>query len=142
MKELVMWALLQAAPAQATLPPAQPAEAVATEATVGTTQSVSGRWHIKVLASSDKLKRGPQRFTVRVTDSATGKPMSKGTLHVEPWMPSMGHGISETPRVTPQGEGLFEVTDLDLFMPGTWELRFTLEGPTQDTAKVTLKLGR
>ncbi|GHG67152.1 FixH family protein [Comamonas sp. JC664] len=142
MKELVMWMLLQAAPALATPPASEPAKVAATETTIGTTQSASGRWHLTVRSAAAPLKRGPQRFTVRVTDATTGKPMQQGTLGVEPWMPTMGHGISERPRVTALKEGEFEVTDLDLFMPGRWELRFTIGEAPPDTAKVAFKLGR
>ncbi|WP_408889253.1 FixH family protein [Myxococcus faecalis] len=140
MRTWVVWMMLSGAPAFAT--PRAQTEASTAESVVGMTQSASGRWHVKVLSTATPLKRGPQRFTVRVSDAANGKLAQGLELRVQPWMPSMGHGIDEAPRVTSRSDGVFEVSELDLFMPGTWELRFTLAGREQDTASVTLKLGR
>ncbi|MCY1043724.1 FixH family protein [Corallococcus sp. bb12-1] len=115
---------------------------VNTELLVGTATSASGRLRVEVRSSAPSLKRGVQVFHVRVTEVATGKPIPGGTLSVQPWMPAMGHGISDTPRITERGPGDFEVAELDLFMPGAWELRFTLKDTVEDTAVVAFKLGR
>ncbi|MBN9681231.1 FixH family protein [Corallococcus sp. NCSPR001] len=114
----------------------------ATPSPVGTGTSASSRLRVEVLSSMTPLRRGVQTFQVRVTDAASGKPVPGVVLSVQPWMPAMGHGISEVPRVTAREPGTFEVSDTDLFMPGVWELRFTLKGTVDDSATVTLKLGR
>jgi hypothetical protein len=110
--------------------------------TVGTAASTSGRIRVEVLSQTTPLRRGVQTFQVRLTDATSGKPVSGVVLSVQPWMPAMGHGISEVPRVTARDPGTFEVSDADLFMPGVWELRFTLKGTVEDSATVTLKLAR
>lgn len=115
---------------------------VSAAVSVGTAVSASGKHRVEVLSSMTPLRRGVQAFQVRITDAASGKPVSGVTLAVQPWMPAMGHGISEVPRVTARDPGTFEVSDTDLFMPGVWELRFTLKGTMEDSATVTLKLGR
>ncbi|RKH04257.1 hypothetical protein D7Y13_31240 [Corallococcus praedator] len=141
MTMLVLWMLLLGA-----VPPApmigSDAGTVNTELLVGTATSASGRLRVEVRSSATSLKRGVQVFRVRVTEVASGKPMPRGTLTVQPWMPAMGHGISDTPRITERGPGDFEVSELDLFMPGAWELRFTLKDTVEDTAVITFKLGR
>ncbi|MFT3712399.1 MAG: hypothetical protein QM817_32530 [Archangium sp.] len=47
------------------------------------------------------------------------------SLEVVTWMPAMGHGSSVEPVVERDGDG-FNVSQLVLTMPGTWELRCTL----------------
>ncbi|WP_255424221.1 FixH family protein [Corallococcus sp. AB011P] len=125
-------------------PSAEPdAGQVSAVATVGTVASASGRLRVEVLSSMTPLRRGVQTFQVRITEAVSGKPVPGVVLSVQPWMPAMGHGISEVPRVTAREPGSFEVSDADLFMPGVWELRFTLKGSVvEDSATVTLKLGR
>ncbi|RKG52887.1 hypothetical protein D7X30_32545 [Corallococcus sp. AB011P] len=139
MKALLMGMLLLGA-----TPSAEPdAGQVSAVATVGTVASASGRLRVEVLSSMTPLRRGVQTFQVRITEAVSGKPVPGVVLSVQPWMPAMGHGISEVPRVTAREPGSFEVSDADLFMPGVWELRFTLKGSVvEDSATVTLKLGR
>jgi|HubBroStandDraft_6_1064221.scaffolds.fasta_scaffold959447_2 hypothetical protein len=67
-----------------------------------------------------------------VSDSRTGQGVDGLSLGVVPWMPAMGHGTSIVPSVTAQGNGRYLVTNLSLFMPGTWELRTTVTGPVSD----------
>ena len=132
--------LLASSPSPMPEPPSAPTQ-VAAEAPVASVPSASGRLRVEVLAPAVPLRRGPQRFVVRVSEVAGGQPVQGLTLGVQPWMTSMGHGISETPRVTPVGPGRFEVSDLDLFMPGAWELRLSLTGAgVKEEAVVALKL--
>ncbi|RKG89126.1 hypothetical protein D7W82_08215 [Corallococcus sp. CA049B] len=138
MKALLMGMLLLGATPSA----APDAGQVSAATTVGTVASASGRLRVEVLSSMTPLRRGVQVLQVRITDAVSGKPVPGVVLSVQPWMPAMGHGISEVPRVTVREPGSFEVSDADLFMPGVWELRFTLKGAVEDSATVTLKLGR
>ncbi|WP_233587379.1 FixH family protein [Corallococcus sp. CA049B] len=137
-KALLMGMLLLGATPSA----APDAGQVSAATTVGTVASASGRLRVEVLSSMTPLRRGVQVLQVRITDAVSGKPVPGVVLSVQPWMPAMGHGISEVPRVTVREPGSFEVSDADLFMPGVWELRFTLKGAVEDSATVTLKLGR
>jgi hypothetical protein len=142
MNALVMWMLfLGVAPSA---PDAgSDAGVMGTEAViVGDVLSDSGRTRVEVRSTAVPLRRGMQAFQVRLRDAGSGKPVSGVVLSVQPWMPTMGHGIQEVPRVTEREPGTFDVTETDLFMPGVWELRFTMKGRVEDTAAVTLKLGR
>lgn len=70
---------------------------------------------------------GKNRWTVQTSPSAAG------AVRVRPWMPLHGHGTSpEWYEATASGaDWVFE--DIDLFMPGLWELRFTVDSTDQDT---------
>jgi len=70
--------------------------------------------------------KGGNTFTVDVTD-AMGQPIDGAAITVKPFMPDHGHGASVTPTVTPGSEaGRYEVTNVELFMPGIWEITFTV----------------
>ncbi|WP_223640969.1 FixH family protein [Corallococcus sp. EGB] len=142
MKTLLMGMLLLGATPRVGPDAGSGAGQVSAAVSVGTTVSASGRLRVEVLSSMTPLRRGVQTFQVRLTDATSGKPVSGVVLSVQPWMPAMNHGISDVPRVTARAPGTFEVSDADLFMPGVWELRFTLKGTVEDSATVTLKLGR
>jgi hypothetical protein len=48
-------------------------------------------------------------------------------------MPQMGHGTSVTPVVKDVGDGVYQVTDVYLFMAGLWELRTNIAGAMSDS---------
>ncbi|WP_434386975.1 FixH family protein [Melittangium boletus] len=115
---------------------------LASEVSIASVASASGRFQVEVRAREVPLKRGPQTLRIVVTEAQTHAPATGLQLSVEPWMPAMGHGINDTPQVSAAGPGQFQVVDLDLFMPGVWELRLRLSGAATDQAVVTLKLTR
>lgn len=74
----------------------------------------------------------PSRFdnawTVRVLDSSD-QPAEGITLEVTPYMPDHGHGTPIVAEVTAgQGVGVFDVSPINLWMPGLWEVRMEVEG--------------
>jgi hypothetical protein len=70
--------------------------------------------------------KGGNTFTVDITD-AMGKPIDGATVAVKPFMPDHGHGASVTPTVSPRSQaGRYDVTNVELFMPGIWEITFTI----------------
>jgi hypothetical protein len=70
--------------------------------------------------------KGENTWTVKITDGS-GQPMSGATVTVKPFMPDHGHGSSIVPQVTPMGsDGTYQVSLLELFMPGIWQVTFTL----------------
>jgi hypothetical protein len=89
---------------------------------------------IEVVMTPNPPVRGSNSARATIM-SMDGVPEDGLTVTVRPWMPSMGHGTSVTPTVTPLGGGVYQLDDLDLFMPGRWELRMTLTGPVNDSAK-------
>lgn len=144
MKTALLLCLLVSAapPTKPSAPESETAARPPLSESVASVTSTSGRLRIEVLTDTLPLRRGPRRFLVRVTESATGKPVPGLQLAVQPWMPTMGHGLDEPVRITPRGPSDFEISDLDLFMPGAWELRLSLSGAITDQAVVALKLAR
>ena len=69
----------------------------------------------------------------RITN-ADGQPVDGLVLSVVPWMPDMGHGASIEPMVSAVGGGRYVISNVELFMPGRWELRTSITGPSEDRA--------
>ena len=105
-----------------------------TPATVLTSE---GRLHrIAVHSAPDaQPSRGVNSLRMVVTKVADGSPATGLQLDVVPWMPAMGHGASVKPTVKADTEpGVYTVNNVNLFMPGLWEIRATIGGPATDHA--------
>jgi hypothetical protein len=63
-----------------------------------------------------------------VTDSSNKIPVDGLTVDLVPWMPLMGHGADLTPTTSAKGQGRYVITNVSLFMPGEWQLRFQIAG--------------
>jgi hypothetical protein len=97
-----------------------------------TAQSDSGALTIEVrTAPAQPPSRGPSSVEYLITGS-DGTPADGLGLSAVPWMPDMGHGASVTPTVASTGGGRYLISDVELFMPGRWELRTTFAGPPED----------
>jgi hypothetical protein len=117
---------------------ATPAGDVTFPADVYTTAtSDSGSLVVDVRTSPQPPSRGTNAVQLTVTKAGDGTPVDGLTLDVTPFMPAMDHGTS-SPTVTPQGGGVYLVTDVYLYMPGTWELKTSISGPATDHATATL----
>ncbi len=88
--------------------------------------SNQGAFTVEVHASTAGIVRGNNRVELIVKDAQSATPVDGLDLSLEPWMPTMGHGSSTTPQITPQGEGTYVASDVVLVMPGTWQLRTSL----------------
>jgi hypothetical protein len=55
------------------------------------------------------------------------KDVTGAAITVTPWMPDMGHGVSEKPVVSEKGGGLYSVENIILIMSGHWELRIDIK---------------
>ncbi len=84
--------------------------------------------------------RGLQEVELAVTDASTGAPETGLVLDVLPWMPAMGHGASIVTSVREDSPGIYVVTDVDLFMAGTWELRTNVSGAVTDYAAPSFEI--
>jgi hypothetical protein len=93
-------------------------------------ESDSGTLHVEVHTSPEPPVRGSNSAELTITNASDGTPVDGLVLAVRPWMPAMNHGTSAEPSVAAEGEGKYLVTNLYLYMPGLWELRATLSGPT------------
>jgi hypothetical protein len=111
-----------------------PAEALTTLTTQG------GALQVEVRTAPDQPPgRGVIAVEYRVVGS-NGMPAPGLTLGVVPWMPDMGHGASVVPSVADMGGGRYVVSDVEVFMPGKWELRTTFAGAIQDSATPVLQI--
>ena len=104
-----------------------------------TTTSSTGALVIDVRTSPQPPSIGTNDVQLSITRASDGTPVDGLTVDVEPWMPSMGHGTSST-TVTPQGGGMYLVTDVYLYMQGVWSLRTTISGSMSDNAAPQLDI--
>lgn len=73
--------------------------------------------------------KGTNAWTVTITD-AQGQPVDGVAFEVKPYMVDHAHGPPVAPEVAPGGApGTYDVTTMDLFMPGVWQLTFTVTAP-------------
>jgi hypothetical protein len=94
--------------------------------------------HIDVRTSPEQPPtRGVLSVELTIEDPL-GTPLDGLTIEVVPWMPAMAHGASVQPSVTPRGGGRYVLRDVDLFMPGQWELRTAISGSYTDHATAKL----
>jgi hypothetical protein len=79
------------------------------------------------LVSSDPAPpaKGINTWVIRVADGS-GTPLTQAPLKVTPWMPDHNHGPSVVATITSQGDGSYNVSPLDFFMPGVWRITFAL----------------
>ena len=86
--------------------------------------SESGQQQIAVRTAPDQPPaRGVVAVQLTITDLSTGAAQSGLGLRVVPWMPVMGHGTSVKPIVVESAPGIYDLENLVLFMPGTWQVR-------------------
>jgi hypothetical protein len=104
-----------------------------------TLASDSGQLAIAVRYAPDPPSVGTGAAQLTFTD-ASGAAISGFDLTVIPWMPAHGHGTSVNPTITETAPGTFLAMPLYLFMPGSWELRMTISGTVDDTAKATFEI--
>jgi hypothetical protein len=84
-------------------------------------------------APSQPPTRGTSTIELTIT-SASGAPIDGLALDVVPWMAAHGHGTSARPSVTPEGRGRYVLHNVNLFMPGEWQLKISLSGSLTDHA--------
>ena len=90
-------------------------------------------------ASPAPPAKGYNTWTVQVLDGK-GAPVNGATIVTKGFMPDHNHGTSTTPQVTAKGQdGTYEISPLILFMPGVWQITFTVTaaGGMADSAMVT-----
>jgi YtkA-like len=87
------------------------------------------------LVSSDPTPpaKAVNTWNLHVTDGS-GNPLPSVALNVDTLMPDHGHKSTTIPQVANKGGGDYQVTLLDLFMPGVWHVWFFTGTATTDTA--------
>jgi hypothetical protein len=81
----------------------------------------SGTYSVKLASiNPNPVFKGNNAWTIQVVDKS-GAPVTGATITVKPFMPDHGHGSSITPQVAAgSNPGSYDVTLLNLFMPGIW----------------------
>jgi len=82
--------------------------------------------------------RGVIEAKLQITDAKSGDMVDGLNLTVVPEMPAMGHGTSVVPTVVAEGGGIYVVSNVDVFMPGTWILLTTIQGTMTDKVSISL----
>lgn len=82
--------------------------------------------------------KGNNTWTVAITDAA-GAPIAGATIATVAYMPDHGHTSPIKPVATEMAPGTYEVTPVNLFMPGIWEVTLTVtpSGGTAEPVKFT-----
>jgi hypothetical protein len=120
------------APAESTNPPVFPADPLTSVV------STDGVTRVEVrTAPAQPPSRGVVDVELAVRD-LEGAPMSGLSLDVVPWMIAHGHGASSSPTVVDEHDGRYWVRDVDLFMPGAWDLRVQISGAVHTQADVLI----
>jgi len=98
--------------------------------------TAAGSYRIAVHSAPDaQPSRGVNSLRLIVTKVEDGSPATGLEVTVVPWMPAMGHGASVKPTVQVEAEpGVYTVNNVNLFMPGLWEIRATIGGSASDHA--------
>jgi hypothetical protein len=102
-----------------------------------TTTSDSGALVVDVRTSPQPPARGSNSVELTVKQASDGTPVDGLSVAIQVWMPAMNHGSAD-PTIAPDGSGKYLVTNVYLYMPGTWQLRTTLTGTTTDHATPSL----
>jgi hypothetical protein len=96
--------------------------------------SDKGLYSVEMLIIGNQLKIGMNSIDMIVHDSEDHDVMG-AEVTVTPWMPEMGHGAKEEPKVMERGGGLYSAENVDISMPGLWELRVKVRAEGgEDTA--------
>jgi hypothetical protein len=97
-----------------------------------TTVGSSGALSAAVRTSPQPPTRGTIAVELTVTQAADATPVDGLAVQVRPWMPAHDHGSSIVPTVMSEGHGKYLITNVELFMPGHWELQTHFSGPATD----------
>ena len=100
--------------------------------------SDAGRASLEVRTAPEQPPmRGISKVELILTDEQRQR-LSDVAIGVVTWMPAMGHGASHNPSVSSLGDGRYVLSDVELYMPGRWELRLDFSGSVDDQAVVSL----
>lgn len=90
-----------------------------------------------VAATPEMPIRGINSWTIALSD-LEGAPLTGCEVWLTPYMPEHGHGVATVPDVTEGDDGQYQVDQIELIMPGLWEMRFkiTCEG-WEDSERIT-----
>ena len=88
-------------------------------------QTVEDIYWLEVTHTPNPPVSGEHQLEVLLMNAAKTDVVRDATISLEPYMPSMGHGIGEEPSAVNVGEGAYTI-DFSYTMPGEWELRLVI----------------
>ncbi|MDF1526598.1 MAG: FixH family protein [bacterium] len=98
----------------------------------------NGEFSVEVLFPDKKVEMGVNNVDL-IIHNKKDEDVTGAKITVTPWMPSMGHGVMETPVANEKGGGLYNVKNVVFSMTGDWELRLEIaSGSTADSVKIPL----
>lgn len=72
--------------------------------------------------------KGNNMWTVKITN-AKGESVDGAKIVTTSYMPDHGHTSPIKPQSVPMGDGVYQVSPVNLFMPGVWEVTLTVAAP-------------
>lgn len=95
-------------------------------ATPGTLTTDGGIYALELVATPEPFVAG-ELAALEITVTHAEERVDDATLTLSPWMPDMGHGLSEDPTVESQGEGVYAAS-WTFPMSGDWDIAIALDG--------------
>ena len=80
-----------------------------------------GLYSLELVIPEKHLMMGVNAVEI-IVHHGKGGDVAQADVTVTPWMPSMGHGVMEKPKIIERGGGLYSVENVVLSMTGHWQL--------------------
>jgi FtsP/CotA-like multicopper oxidase with cupredoxin domain len=94
-----------------------------------------GVFGVEMILEGNELKKGVNRLDLIIHDRGD-QDIEGAEIEVTPWMPDMGHGVSEEPVVSEKGDGLYTVGNIDVIMAGNWQLKISIKAASLEDSVV------
>ena len=85
-------------------------------------------------ANPEEPVRGLNSWRVMLND-LEGNALTGCEISLTPYMPDHGHGVATTPVITEGEAGQYQIDQIELIMPGLWEMRFEISCEGWDTSE-------
>ena len=76
-------------------------------------------------ANPEEPTRGLNSWQIMLSD-LEGNALTGCNLSLTPYMPEHDHGVATIPEITEGEGGQYEVDQIELIMPGLWDMRFEI----------------
>ena len=79
------------------------------------------KFSVTMTTPDEGLTVGKNSISLKIYD-ADDYEVVGATVNIKPWMPGMGHGVFLDPIIQEKNNGVYEVDDVGISMPGHWQL--------------------
>jgi hypothetical protein len=90
---------------------------------------------LTVATTPDPPRTGQNTMTIDVK-RADGQPVTGAQLTVDPQMPAHGHGSTEVPQITDEGQGRYRAFPVTFQMPGAWRVTIVVKAGADTETKI------